>query len=171
MASKSLELCFLIVYQLTIFFFFYFSFVLRTFWLQILLLQSCTNYPYLIVTANLEQLPRVLNIIYMMYNTISHPYLQQGQDIYNSCNQLSVSDDNSQRFNQSHFKTLPPINLKQSTTHIPVKISFPSNTISPNIPDSQITNTLATITDIVSPQPFFFLFATRPNSELPYRKI
>lgn len=92
----------------------------------------------------------------MMYNTISHPYLQQGQDIYNSCNQLSVSDVTTARDSTSpNFKTLPPINLKQSTTHIPVKISFPSNTISPNIPDSQITNTLATITDIVSPQPFF----------------
>ena len=98
----------------------------------------------------------------MMYNTISHPYLQQGQDIYNSCNQLSVSDVTTARDSTSpNFKTLPPINLKQSTTYIPVKISFPSNTISPNIPDSQITNTLATITDIVSPQPF--LFATRPN--------
>ena len=75
------------------------------------------------MTANLEQLPRVLNIIYMMYNTISHPYLQQGQDIYNSCNQLSVSDVTTARDSTSpNFKTLPPINLKQSTTHIPVKL-------------------------------------------------
>lgn len=91
----------------------------------------------------------------MVYNTISQPYLQQGQDIYHSCNQLSVSDVTTVRDStSSNFKTLPPINLKDSTTHIPVKINFLSNTISPHIPDSQITNTPTTITDIVSPQPY-----------------